>query len=134
MSTARFRPADRVLLQRDYARMRRHGRRLASKNFTLSLAPRDEALITARHRSGGHHPSKTRLGMAVSRKVGNAVVRNRVKRAIREWFRHSREAVPPDTDLVVIARRGARELATGEIGAELAGLLARAPRASDTRR
>ena len=122
MSTARFRPADRVLLPRDYARARRHGRRLASKNFALSLAPRDDRLITARQARGGH-PSKTRLGMAVSRKVGNAVVRNRVKRAIREWFRHSRDVVDPETDLVVIARRGARELDTRQIGEELEALL-----------
>ena len=122
MSTARFRPADRVLLPRDYARVRRHGRRLASKNFALSLAPRDDQRITPRAARGGH-PSKTRLGMAVSRKVGNAVVRNRVKRAIREWFRHSREAVAPETDLVVIARPGARHLDAQEIRAELGRLL-----------
>ncbi len=122
MPTARFRPADRVVSARDYARVRRRGRRLASRNFALSLAPRDETRPQVR-RGGEGHPSKTRLGMAVSRKVGNAVVRNRVKRAIREWFRHSRDVVVEHSDLVVVARRGARDLDTARIGQELTALL-----------
>ena len=48
----------------------------------------------------------SRLGLSVSRKIGNAVVRNRWKRLIREAFRH----LPPDfaqgLDLVVLPRRG----------------------------
>lgn len=47
-----------------------------------------------------------RLGVTVSKKVGCAVVRNRVKRYVREIFRHKR-AMLPHVDLVVIARREA---------------------------
>jgi ribonuclease P protein component len=46
----------------------------------------------------------------VSRKVGNAVVRNRVKRQVREWFRHTRSTLPGAWDIVVIARSEAAEL------------------------
>lgn len=46
----------------------------------------------------------TRLGLSVSRKVGSAVVRNRVKRLLREAFRTSASALPPGLDLVVVAR------------------------------
>lgn len=49
----------------------------------------------------------TRLGLAVSRAVGNAVVRNRWKRLIRDAFRRSREQLPTGLDLVVRPRRGA---------------------------
>lgn len=63
-----------------------------------------------------------RLGITVSRKVGNAVVRNYIKRNIREWFRGAR-AIVEDCDLVVIARRDAAELRGGEFVAALGELL-----------
>lgn len=47
----------------------------------------------------------TRLGVSVSRKVGNAVARNRWKRMVREAFRLQYAALPPQLDLVVIPRR-----------------------------
>lgn len=49
----------------------------------------------------------TRLGLSVSRKVGNAVVRNKWKRTIRECFRLNRHDLPSGLDLVVRPRRGA---------------------------
>ena len=64
-----------------------------------------------------------RLGITVSRRVGNAVTRNRVKRAIREWFRCSRCGLPAASDLVVIARPGAGRLAPPEVHGELDSLL-----------
>lgn len=52
-------------------------------------------------------PQATRLGLAVSRKVGKAVARNRVKRRLREAFRRNHKALRPGFDLVVVARREA---------------------------
>ena len=46
-----------------------------------------------------------RLGITASRKLGNAPVRNRAKRLVREAFRATRDLWPPGVDLVVIVRR-----------------------------
>ena len=67
-----------------------------------------------------------RLGLTVSRKVGGAVVRNRVKRCAREWFRRGGAGSVGGQDLVIIARRGAGGLTGPEIAAELDELTARA--------
>ena len=56
-----------------------------------------------------------------SRRIGNAVVRNRVKRRVREIFRKElRAQLPPRTSIVVIARGGAGALESAAIGDELA--------------
>ena len=50
--------------------------------------------------------SESRLGLAVSKKVGNAVIRNLVKRRIREAFRHKLDRLQAPYDIVVYPRRG----------------------------
>jgi len=62
---------------------------------------------------------QSRLGVTVSRKIGNAVVRNRVKRAIREFFRCNRFRFQGPIDLSVIAKRNAGQLTTKDVWHEL---------------
>ena len=72
-------------------------------------------------------PSPRRLGVTVSRAVGNSVARNHVKRRIREWYRLAGEALERlgSADIVVIARRGAAALGGQQISRELAALTTR---------
>jgi len=89
----------------EFRELGRRGRRRSSACF---------ALLTAHGQAG-----QARLGVTVSRRVGNAVVRNRVKRRIREWFRADTAARASGLDLVVIARSPAARLAPGATGSEL---------------
>ena len=61
----------------------------------------EKFVLFGRENSLSHH----RLGITVSRKVGGAVVRNRVKRLFREIFRKSFAEIPGHFDLVVNAKR-----------------------------
>jgi ribonuclease P protein component len=102
----------RLRSPRDFQRVNRTGVRRASAHFVAVIAPSraDEA---------------PKLGLAVSRRVGGAVARNRVKRRVREWFRKARPELPAATDWVVIARAGAAELDAAATAAELGRLAAR---------
>jgi ribonuclease P protein component len=70
-------------------------------------------------------PGSGRLGVTVSRKVGGAVQRNRVKRWIRECFRRTRAHFPASLDLVVVARPGAADARHDSICHELKTLAGR---------
>ena len=67
--------------------------------------------------------SPSRLGITASRKVGNAPVRSRVRRLVREFFRRNRTSIQPPRDIVVIARPGAHRVPYRDIERELKGAL-----------
>ena len=98
-SSARPRPGrPRLSRSADFDRVIRRGRSHASREFVLYVFPREES-------------GPPRLGLSVSRKVGGAVQRNRVKRLLREAFATEGSLLPGGTDAVVVARREAWGLA-----------------------
>ncbi len=74
----------------------------------------DRFVLFGRENNLDHH----RLGITVSRKVGGAVIRNRVKRLIREIFRKTSADLPSHFDFVVNAKRAAAEASYGVLREE----------------
>src|ERR671931_1119151 len=83
----------------EFDRVYREGRSRANRYLVVYSFPRSEA--------GEDGP---RLGVSVSRKVGGAVDRNKVKRALREAFWGQAERLPEGHDFVLVARPDARDL------------------------
>lgn len=110
----RFPTEARVRKRPEFELIQTRGRRVTTPHFVLILFARDTAIpIPWANRPAALLPegasapavvSCARLGITVSRKVGNAVVRTRTKRLVREAFRSTRELWASDLDLVVIAR------------------------------
>jgi ribonuclease P protein component len=90
-----FPPALRILKGAEFDRVFRGGARAGDDLLVVNVLP-----------NGLRHP---RLGLAVGKGVGGAVVRNRVKRLLREAFRLRREDLPPSHDLVVVAKAAGKE-------------------------
>lgn len=107
----------------EFDRVFRQGRSVANRVLVLYAFPRPE-------------DGEPRLGLSVSRKVGGAVDRNRVKRLLREAFARESHALPDGYDIVIVARPEARVVAERDglrgIRAALAELIAKARARADS--
>jgi len=103
-----FPPSCRLHCRKEYDRVWKAGSRRHTPHFLIVIMNRPCGPI--------------RLGLTVSRKIGGAVARNRVKRLLREFFRLAYDCLPDSADIVVVAKKGAAELSYEMVKAELAFL------------
>ena len=101
----RFRPRQRLRTGAEFDAVSRSGARQDGRLFLLLGAPNGRAI--------------DRLGLAVSRRVGGAVERNRARRLLREAFRRLERAGAPGLDLVVVARAPLARQGQAEVDREL---------------
>jgi ribonuclease P protein component len=99
----RLSSGERIRRKRDFINLYKDGHRFRGRYFTLV------------YRSGplGH----SRLAVVVSKKVGPAVVRNRVKRRVRDIFRRTKGLIAEPTDIIVVTRKEILGLTPAELRA-----------------
>ena len=105
-----FPKAARIRRRREFLSFGRTGERRRTEHFVFLTEP---------------GVARPRLGITVSRKIGSAVVRNRLKRRVRELYRRHPERISWDRDLVVIAKPGAGELSIEALRSNLSVVLSR---------
>ena len=113
--TGRHTRADRLRQRREFERVYACRRRGAATALVVFVA----------NGEAGRH----RLGMAVPRRVGTAVIRNRIKRRLREAFRLNRHRIPGCYDIVVHARGEAADLPFAKLVESLLAAVRRAEKA-----
>ena len=105
----KFRPGQRIRRHADFQDVYEHGARVSGRYYTLFTKP--NGLETSR------------LGIAATKRLGGAVIRNRAKRLIREVFR--RNDIPPGFDIIVVPRRELLSTSLTALEAEYRATLAR---------
>ena len=96
---------DSLSNNRNYKFVYKNGRSKANRLLVMYVCP--------------NHSDRNRLGISVSKKVGNSVVRHRVTRLIRESYRLHEEMLGSGLDIAVIARENARDAAYHEVESAL---------------
>ena len=109
MKSFSFPKKERLLNRKDFVNLNRSGKRYRTAHFTAIV--------------GKNGLDISRLGITVSKKTGNAVKRNKVKRQIREFYRLHKNHLPKGYDIVIIANRGADGLVFRKITEELGEII-----------
>jgi ribonuclease P protein component len=106
----------RIKQRREFLQVQKGGRKHHVRHFIVFASPRRPT-----EPSPGTAPTEpraqlpTRLGITVTRKIGNAVARNRIKRLVREVFRLNRARLPEGLDLVWVAKQQAAQACFADV-------------------
>ncbi|GAE26201.1 ribonuclease P protein component [Halalkalibacter wakoensis JCM 9140] len=103
----------RIKTNEEFSNVFKNGQSVANRQFVLYKLPKEGQPFF-------------RLGLSVSKRVGNAVTRNQVKRYIREVFRLKADMIERHADYVVIARKPAAEMTFSEVEQSLLHVMRKA--------
>jgi ribonuclease P protein component len=105
MSAFSLPKGERLLNRNDFVNLNREGGKYHTSHF---------AIYYRKNRLG-----VSRLGITASKKTGNAVTRNRIKRLVREFYRLHKAYIPPSRDILISAKKGAGDLDFWKVREEL---------------
>ena len=100
MKNFSFKKKDKILKRKEFLQLQRCGKRIQDREF---IAIYSDGIF-----------KRSRIGITVTKKIGNAVKRNKIKRLIRENFRMNRDKIAEFMDINIIAKKKA-----GEISADM---------------
>ena len=113
MTLYSFKKEDRLRKRQEYLELQQKGKKISNPFFIALVVP------------GKTH--RTRLGITASKKVGQATVRNRLKRLSREYFRHNRNHFKHDWDINLIVKQKAANLPSEKVFSALKDIFDRIP-------
>lgn len=100
----------RLKKNRDFQVVFKQGKSFANRQFVVYVLKQEDQAYS-------------RLGLSVSKKMGNAVMRNHIKRYIKEMFRGLADRLESGTDFIIISRRPVRAMAYQEMEKSLIHVL-----------
>jgi len=103
----------RLTNRADFTRVYRHGKSFANHQFVVYWFNKPEI-------------ERFRLGISASKKIGNAVVRNRMRRLIKEIVRKNEARIIDHVDMVFIVRKGAVQMSFQEMEKSILHVLKKA--------
>jgi len=98
----RLQKAYRLAQRSDFNKVYKYGKSTANRQFVLYVLKNDEV-------------EHFRLGISVSKKIGKAVVRNRMRRVLKEIVRNLAPRIEPHHDMVIVVRKAALDLSFDEM-------------------
>lgn len=104
-----FPKCERLLSRVDFVNLNRLGKKIHTKHFLVIIKENDTGFL--------------RLGITVTKKIGNAVKRNRVKRLLREYFRLNKNCFSIGCDIVIIGKKNSFLLNYTETKEELGEII-----------
>jgi ribonuclease P protein component len=105
--------SERIRKRKSYLQIYQRGKRSFTRHFTIIVSANDLGI--------------SRFGMAVTKKIGNAVKRNRIKRLIREFFRLNKDRIKASQDIVIVAKGNTSSMKYADVCRELGVLLTKVP-------
>lgn len=93
---------NRIKKNEEFQNVFKHGTSMANRQFVIYMLDRPEE-------------KEFRVGLSVSKRIGKAVVRNRIKRYIRQVFLEEKDNIRTGRDYVIIARKPAAEMNYHEV-------------------